>query len=107
MRKKKVRHCFEINVGYFLELQIRRLSDEDISKADMSSNVLNSMKTQVANGLNQTPEKKLDNNAHPPIEPIENEVTTIRTFIQMLRLETMTLSCSNELPDDANGQRTK
>lgn len=58
------------------DLQIRRLSDEDISKVDMTSNVLNNMKSQATNGINLTPEKKLDgpNNIQPTNELIENEV---------------------------------
>lgn len=41
----------------------------------MTSNVLNNIKSQATNGLNQTPEKKPDGpNVHSTNEPIENEV---------------------------------
>ncbi|KAJ8680595.1 hypothetical protein QAD02_016382 [Eretmocerus hayati] len=56
--------------------EIRRLSDDDVSRTDVTPNVLNTIKNQTTNGLNQTPEQKFDgpNSLHSPIESVESEV---------------------------------
>ncbi|XP_058808786.1 proline-rich protein 36-like isoform X2 [Phymastichus coffea] len=66
---------FKGNFQNTVNNEIKRLSDEDISKSDLTSNALNNMKTQTANGLTQTPEKKIEGsiNIHSTNESIENE----------------------------------
>lgn len=71
----KIECTFELIILTLFK-QIRRLSDEDISKTDVTSNAVNNLKSQTANGLNQNIEKKLDgpNNALSTNESMDNEV---------------------------------